>query len=149
MADTTNKLSRKHKDYVLQKLAQWWRPYEIVAELKEGAEFDGEDLEPIEVSQANVGWYRKNRADLIAEKRSQWLQSIESIPLANKAKRIEELSQMYGVLKKNTGGVYTEDTIKELRGLLEQIRKEVEGDVHKIHPDSSLDINITEEKVES
>lgn len=148
MSDTTNKLSRKHKDYVLQRLAQWWRPYEIVDALKAGAEFDGEDLKPVEVSQANVGWYRKNRKDLIAEKRSQWLEKIENIPLANKAKRIEELSQMYETLKKNTGGVYTEDAIKELRGLLEQIRKEIEGDVHKIHPDSSIDINITEEKVE-
>lgn len=90
---------------------------------------------------------RKFRLDnevVINQKKAEYILKRQDFRLATETGRLEELSDLYGTIKQKfemSGGKL--DYSKELRALIDSIRKEVKGDEIKLTVDGKIDINAT------
>lgn len=90
---------------------------------------------------------RKFRTDndvIISQKKAEYVLKNKDFRLATETGRLEELSDLYNVIKQKfelSGGKL--DYSKELRALIDSIRKEVKGDEVKLTIDGRIDINAT------
>lgn len=137
-----HKLEAEAKEYLLQSLAEYLRSPVIIKGLKEKYGVGN-------YSAQAVSYYRKRHKKTIAKRREEWKVDLESdIDLANKKVRVRELAQRYWGFYDKCKGVFGEKEIAVLNSILDQIRREVEGDVMKGELSGRLNINITEKYIE-
>jgi len=113
------KLNKDEKDFVLKQHARNHSPSLIVSELQ--SEFGKT------ITYQAVQGYRKRNPELIIEKRKIFLVSMDGIPLFEKAERITELQHFFDSFKKKCAGNFGAEEIGVLKGIIEQVRKELEG----------------------
>jgi len=112
------RLSQANRDFILERLARNHRPQRIVNDLQ---------LEcGVTTSRQNVASYKKRNPEIIQTLREQFIKSLGSNSLIEKAERITELEKMYERFLENCGGNYSKENIEVLQGLISQIQKEVE-----------------------
>ena len=94
----------------------------------------------IDVSAAAVRVFRERHADKIKERQDEYQKSYSNVRLGQKRARLDELTFLYNDRK----AIYLEKKSREdqklLQSLIEQIRKEAEGD--KLIIEGNLDVNI-------
>lgn len=91
---THTKLRKKHKDYIVQRLAAFDAAVDIVEGLQ--SEFS------VSVTRQNVQFYKKKRKNEIEVVRERLRADVmTNHPLANRFKRIGELEELYKDLKEN------------------------------------------------
>ncbi len=90
----------------------------------------------IEVNMNSIKNFRRNHAEDIKRRQEAFSQEFSDIRLGYKRSRLEELAYIYRTRKTQYKNGYNREDGKELRMLLEQLRKEVEGDKQ------SIDINV-------
>ena len=88
---TKNKLDQKHKYEVIQMLAAFQKPNEIVEHLKARCD--------ISVSERNIYFYLENRVDDIETERERIRRDIRAIPIANLFYRLRERQALINDLK--------------------------------------------------
>lgn len=84
--------------------------------------------------------FRKAHLETINVQIEQYKREFSSVRLAQKRSRLEELSMLYSQHKLKYNQTQSGSDLKYLRELLEQIRKEVEGDKFTI--DGNIDISV-------
>jgi hypothetical protein len=86
--------------------------------------------------------YRTEIDKLQTEYERDW----KSVPVSRKRSRLDQLAHIYMKHKEefdNSQGVKTLPYSREMRAILEQVRKEVEGDSVRLTVDGKIDINAT------
>lgn len=112
------RLGQANRDFILERLARNHRPQRIVNDLQ---------LERgVTTTRQNVGSYKKRNPEIIQTLREQFIKSLGSNSLIEKAERITELEKMYDKFLENCGGSYSKENIEVLQSLIAQIHKEVE-----------------------
>ena len=95
-----------------------------------------------DVRKSEIDRFRKNNINIIEQKRSEYKRDVSEIRLGYKRSRLEELSHLYSIRKREfDNNNYSREDERELRAILEQIRKEVEGD--KLVIDGNLDMKVS------
>ena len=139
---TPNKLNKslfdEYSTKVLELLGKGWTAQEVHKQLL----LEGADV-PM---RAIIDFQTKNK-DQIMTLRSQWNQDLQDVPLTSKRSRLEKLSYLYheisGDFENCKTPVLKSNLSKELRGILDQARKEVEGEELKLTIDGNIDVNAT------
>lgn len=90
---TANKLEQKHKHEVIQMLATFQKPKDIVEYLK--ARYD------ISVTERNIYFYLENRVDDIETERDRIRRDLRAIPIANLFYRLKERQALIDDLKEH------------------------------------------------
>lgn len=91
--ENASKLKGDHKAILIQLLADFWCNDEILKHFKQ--EFN------IEMSSANISFYRKNHEADIIQQRESLNERLLAIPIANKFYRLEERQKLLDDLKKH------------------------------------------------
>lgn len=139
---SNHKLEKAAKEFLLQCLAEYWRPENIFSELKR-------QFGVKKYSKQALDYYKKRYPKEISRKRKKWLKDLESIDLAQKKVRIMKLTDMYYDLDKKKLSLSTEEIIKLRQSLLEQIRRELEPAGKLGTTDEPLVIRVMEEHIGS
>ena len=112
------RLKQSDKDFILERLARNHRPQRIVDDLQ---------LEcGVTTTRQNVQGHKKRNPEIIQTLREQFIKSLGSNSLIEKAERITELQKMYDRFLDNCGDNYSKENIEVLQSLIAQIHKEVE-----------------------
>ncbi len=90
---TANKLEQKHKHEVIQMLAAFQKPKDIVEHLKA--------LYDISVTERNIYFYLENRVEDIEAERERIRRDIRAIPIANLFYRLRERQSLIDDLKEH------------------------------------------------
>lgn len=139
---TYNKLNKslfdEYSTKVLEMLGKGWTAQEVHKNLL----LEGADV-PM---RAIIDFQTKNKDQILAL-RNQWNQDLQDVPLTSKRSRLEKLSFLYHEIQGDFEGCKTPmlkaNLSKELRGILDQARKEVEGEELKLTIDGNIDVNAT------
>jgi len=92
------------------------------------------------VNKKMLSEFRNHYAEIIADKINHHKKSFADLRLGIKKSRLEEFCWIYAELKKDYKKTRQVKMIEQMRGVLQDIRKEIEGD--KIIIEGNLDINI-------
>jgi uncharacterized protein YdcH (DUF465 family) len=88
---------------------------------------------------------RKNKGE-IEKLQSEYEKDWKSVPVARKRARLDQLSYIYNKIKQEfdkASGTPQLNYVREMRTLLDQVRKEVEGEQIKLTVNGQIDINAT------
>lgn len=123
---------------VLEWLGKGWTAQEVHKQLL---------LEGIDVPMRAIIDFQNKNKDQVVALRSQWNQDLQDVPLTSKRSRLEKLSYLYHEISGDFENCKTpslkSNLSKELRGILDQARKEVEGEELKLTIDGNIDVNAT------
>jgi len=112
------RLAQADRDFILERLARNHRPQRVVNDLQ---------LERGKVTtRQNVQGYQRRNPEIIQTLREQFIKSLGSNSLIEKAERITELEKMYEKFLETCAGDYSKENIEVLQSLIAQIHKEVE-----------------------
>lgn len=92
------------------------------------------------VSKKMLAEFRNHYSDIVADKINHHKRSFADLRLGIKKSRLEELCWIYAELKKDYRRTRQVKMVEQLRGVLQDIRREVEGD--KMVIEGNFDINI-------
>jgi len=87
--------------------------------------------------------FRTENEALIAQKKAEYILKKDDFRLATETGRLEELSDLYYSLKQKFNTSQRIEYSRELRNIIEQVRKEVKGDEVKLTIDGHIDVNAT------
>lgn len=125
------------KTEILELFGKFYSVNEVVTVLKKDWGYDT-------VTSYEVDKFRMANINKIKQLREKWESEVSDFPLVKKRGRIEQLSYIYKRNKdKYEDNDYSTTYSKELRGILEQIRKEVEGDKIAIDINGQINVDIT------
>jgi hypothetical protein len=127
----------KRKADIIELFGQWKSIEDVKRELLIEFGYDASSNELKSLFQAN-----KER---IGELRRKWEDSLDDFSLTRKRGRVEKLSYLYFTMEQRykTNGTPSINVSRELRSILEQIRKEIEGETIKFDINGQIDINAT------
>jgi len=119
---TGHKLSRAAQDWLLQAIAEYWKPCHIFDHLKEHFKIKS-------FTHQTLRYYRENHKEEIASRRKKYLDDFDSVDLAQKKVRVKEFVKKYDKLDEipiDIATASTLDVIQRQQSLLGDIRKEME-----------------------
>ena len=116
---TLSKLDDKLQDEVIQQLASWKNPPQIIKFLKEHHNID--------VTYQAIQYYRDNYASKIAAYRERIRQDLLTIPIANLSYRLKKRQELVDMILDNaeTDGKMTREDVKTLNSLLDSAAKDL------------------------
>lgn len=98
----------------------------------------------LEITEYDVQKFYNRHLDKIKTLREKWEAELSDFPLVKKRGRVEQLSYLYRQNKeKYEDNDHSLSFSKELRAIIEQIRKEVEGDRIMLDINQNIDVSIT------
>ena len=123
---------------VLELLGRGWTAQEVHAELlKRGVDIPYRTI---------LDFHAKNREQVTAL-RNQFNEGIQDVSLSSKRSRLERLNYLYHEIgqdfEKCSTPLLRSNLSKELRGIIEQAKKEVEGEQLKLTVEGNIDVNAT------
>ena len=123
---------------VLELLGRGWTAQEVHAELlKRGVDIPYRTI---------LDFHAKNREQVTAL-RNQFNEGIQDVSLSSKRSRLERLNYLYHEIGQDSEKCSTpllrSNLSKELRGIIEQAKKEVEGEQLKLTVEGNIDVNAT------
>lgn len=123
---------------VLNKLGKGWSAAEVHSDLcKKGYDIPYRTI---------LDYHARNR-DKVTALRNQFNEEIQDVSLTNKRSRLERLNYLYHEISedfdKTTTPLLRSNLSKELRGIIEQAKKEVEGEELKLTVEGNIDVNAT------
>ena len=123
---------------VLELLGRGWTAQEVHAELlKKGVDIPYRTI---------LDFHTKNREQVTAL-RNQFNEGIQDVSLSSKRSRLERLNYLYHEIgqdfEKCSTPLLRSNLSKELRGIIEQAKKEVEGEQLKLTVEGNIDVNAT------
>lgn len=123
---------------VLELLGRGWTAQEVHAELlKNGVDIPYRTI---------LDFHAKNREQVTAL-RNQFNEGIQDVSLSSKRSRLERLNYLYHEIgqdfEKCSTPLLRSSLSKELRGIIEQAKKEVEGEQLKLTVEGNIDVNAT------
>ncbi len=127
-----NTLMEKHEDEILELFGRMFSPQEV-------QKYIVEELE-INTNMVSVLAFRKHHLDAITMKIEQFKKDFSDIRLSNKKGRLEELVWLYHRAKSILEATGRDSDRDFMLKVLEQVRKECEGD--KIRIDGNFDIKM-------
>lgn len=123
---------------MLEMLGKGWSAQEVHKQLL----LEGVDIPYRQISD----FHMKNREE-VSRLRNEWNKDTDDIPLTSKRSRLEKLSYLYHEVssdfEKVSSPVLKTTLSKELRGIIEQAKKEVEGEELKLTVSGNIDVNAT------
>lgn len=128
----------EYSSQILEMLGRGWTAQEVHAELlKQGVDIPYRTI---------FDYHTKNRAQ-VAELRNKFNEGINDVSLSNKRSRLERLNYLYHEVNQDFEKCNTPllrgNLSRELRGIIEQARKEVEGENLKLTVEGNIDVNAT------
>lgn len=120
MPDDSRKarLKQSDKDFILERLARNHRPQRIAQDLQ---------LERgVITTRQNIQGHKTRNPEIIQTLREQFIKSLGSNSLTEKAERVTELQRLYDRFLDNCGDSFSKENIEVLQSLIAQIQKEVE-----------------------
>lgn len=128
----------EYANEVLDKLGKGWSAAEVHKSLLERS---------IEVPYRTILDYHARNREKVTELRNQFNEETQDVPLTNKRSRLERLNYLYHEIStdfdKTSTPLLRSNLSKELRGIIEQARKEVEGEELKLTVEGNIDVNAT------
>lgn len=123
---------------ILELLGRGWTAQEVHAELlKNGVDIPYRTI---------LDFHAKNREQVTAL-RNQFNEGIQDVSLSSKRSRLERLNYLYHEIgqdfEKCSTPLLRSSLSKELRGIIEQAKKEVEGEQLKLTVEGNIDVNAT------
>ena len=123
---------------ILEMLGRGWTAQEVHAELfRQGVDIPYRTI---------FEFHAKNRAQ-VSELRSKFNEDIKDVSLSSKRSRLERLNYIYHEInqdfEKCTTPLLRGSLSRELRGIIDQARKEVEGENLKLTVEGNIDVNAT------
>lgn len=101
--------------YICNLLAQYKKPKEIISLI--------EEEHNLKVSSSSISQYKKENKELIEKLRTNFLSTINDVPIAQKRIRLERTDELYAVSQELKGGEKVNLSLK----CLKEAREEVEG----------------------
>jgi hypothetical protein len=131
----TGKNTEPYIPYIIEFCGQWKTNEEVVKEVYKQHEYS--------ITTRKVAEVRMSHKDEITKLQNEWAAKYEDMDIAKKRGRLERLAYLIATntdeYKKDNK--YSIERSKEIRALIEQVRKEVEGE--KLSVDINGNINIT------
>lgn len=128
----------EYSTQILEMLGKGWTAQEVHAELSKKC---------IEIPYRTIlDFHAKNREKVTAL-RNEFNESIQDVSLSSKRSRLERLNFLYHEInqdfEKTTTPLLRSNLSRELRGIIEQAKKEVEGENLKLTVEGNIDVNAT------
>jgi len=123
---------------ILEMLGKGWNAQEVHAELLRKS---------VDIPYQTILTFHNKNREKVTALRNEFNEGINDVSLSNKRSRLERLNYLYYEIlqdfEKSTTPALKASLSRELRGIIEQAKKEVEGEELKLKVDGSIDVNAT------
>lgn len=97
----------------------------------------------VQISDKNLRLFTLSNKEAIGKLREQWETNYDEFRLTKKRGRLEELSYLYSKNKENFQKGQAVSRSKEMRSILDQVKKEIEGNRIALDINGNIDVNVS------